>query len=126
MHIPSISANLSQKAYTKVSVVIRLPSIRGRSHRSRRLIRSGSRRAQRLQYSRVRQKASPSPTSAGTSRNSPLRPGFPIDKGEAQRAIHLIPVGLGDLPYELGPRHVYCPVDSASLRPRVVPENFHH
>jgi hypothetical protein len=35
-------------------------------------------------------------------------------------------VGLGDLPYELGARHVYCPVDSVSLRPHVVPENFHH
>ena len=38
----------------------------------------------------------------------------------AQKAVHLLSVGLGDLADELGPSHVYGPVDLAGLRSRIV------
>jgi hypothetical protein len=38
----------------------------------------------------------------------------------SDRSCCLLPVGLGDLAHELGPRHVHGPVDLPSLWPRVV------
>jgi pimeloyl-ACP methyl ester carboxylesterase len=38
----------------------------------------------------------------------------------------LLPVGLGNLANQLGPRHVHGPVNLAGLRYRIVLEDFHH
>src|SRR2546428_13138585 len=38
----------------------------------------------------------------------------------------LLPVGLGDLTHELGPRHVHGPVDLAGLWSPIVLQDFHH
>ena len=38
----------------------------------------------------------------------------------------LLPVGVGNLAYELGPGHIHGTVDRAGLGSRIVLEDFHH